>query len=216
MSSPKARRRRGTRDRIPSASLTDALRLRARGAHAATSRRGRSVSGLDRLGEPLLAACPRLPSARRRRACARAAPADRACAARRSTGSLVVRLRVRAEAIRVELRKNGAPVSRMRPTRPAASWIGSTSVVSSSSTSTPSALAPRWTRRARADGRRLRVVVVLDDEENRRLPKRGDVERLVRHASPSVPSPRAPSTAPCLSLLRDAIPVGTMLEHAVG
>ena len=45
----------------------------------------------------------------------------------------------------------------------------------------------RAARRDRArelerDRRRLRVVVVLDDEEHRQLPERGDVERLVRDA----------------------------------
>ena len=107
-------------------------------------RRGRGVGRLDRLGETLLA--PRLD----RRALVVVQPR-----AATSSGSRVRRSSISAgsrwssdfecglKRYVLRTRKNGAPVSRIRPiARPAASWISSTSVVSSSSTSTPNA-APR-------------------------------------------------------------------------
>ena len=82
-------------------------------------------------------------------------------------------------------RKNGSPVSRTCATaRPAASWISSTSVVASSAVSTPKAAARAGIEpgELELDRRRLRVVVVLDDEEDGQLPERGDVQRLVGDA----------------------------------
>ena len=94
------------------------------------------------------------------------------------------RLRVRAEAVRVEHEEE----RRARLTDPADRSSGRLVDRPRHRSCRARGLDAerRSARRDRAcelelDRRRLRVVVVLDDEEHRKLPERGDVERLVRH-----------------------------------
>ena len=153
--------------------------------HGLRRRERRGLRRLDDLGEPPSHASS---IARRSSATSRAPATSSGSRLRRSSISAGSRLSSPFECglkrYVSRTRKNGAPVSRMRATaRPAARGPPRR----------PSCRAPPPRRRTplpgrdragelELDRRRLRVVVVLDDEQDGQLPERRDVQRLVRDA----------------------------------
>ena len=175
------------------------------------------LRGLDGLGEALARLLDRtalvVAEARRQRAAGALAPF---LDLRRI--AVVVALRVRAEAIR-RGRERTEPglTDAAGDGATGRSWTSSTSVVSSASASTPNASAGRdRAGELQLDRRRLRVVVVLDDEEQAgQRPERGDVQRLVRDAlaEGAVAEEHGRDGARPFAFSASAIPVatGTML-----